>query len=121
MYLCFPPCPQHGAYLLIFFIFILTGEPLPLDYDSDCDPYDIVGREIKIKWSRNEFYGGRVSHYSPRSGRHHVRYDDGDERDHYLKERTYFFPPVATTRGGNGNGSGGEGEEEGRIASGARR
>ena len=67
------------------------GQNMPLNYDSDMDPMAVVGRCVKIKWTGNEHYTGRITHYSPRSGQHHVRYEDGDERDHVLSERQHVF------------------------------
>lgn len=72
------------------------GQNMPLDYDSDMDPMAVVGRQVKIKWSGGEEYSGMITHYSPRSGQHHVRYEDGDERDYVLSERQHQFldPPA---------------------------
>lgn len=67
------------------------GQNMPLNYDSDMDPMAVVGKCMKIKWSGNEHYMGMVSHYSPRSGKHHVRYEDGDERDYFLSERQHVI------------------------------
>jgi ubiquitin C-terminal hydrolase len=80
------------------------GQNLPLDYDSDMDPQEIVGRHIDIQWSGDEHYRGVVTHFSPRSGEHHVRYEDGDERDYRLQERQHIFidpsqPSFADTSG----------------------
>lgn len=72
------------------------GINMPLDYDSDMDPQAVVGRCVKIKWSGNESYLGRITHYSPRSGQHHVRYEDGDERDYVLSERQHVFVDQAS-------------------------
>lgn len=48
---------------------------------------------------------GVISHYSPRSGKHHIRYDDGDERDYVLRDKVYeFLEDDGQQRGGGGGG-----------------
>jgi hypothetical protein len=34
---------------------------------------------------------GMVSGFDPDTGRHHIRYDDNDERDYRLQEKIYQF------------------------------
>jgi hypothetical protein len=62
------------------------------------DPREIVGRRIQIQWGAQEWYPGVVSGFDPHTGLHHLRYDDGDERDYRLAEKTYVFViPTDTT------------------------
>ena len=70
---------------------LAQGDEPPFDYNSDTDPASIVGRKVSIKWLPSESYDGQISHYSPTSGKHHVKYNDGDERDYILADKQCTF------------------------------
>ena len=60
-------------------------------YDSDCDPQEIVGRRIKVKWAREKWYSGQVTRFDQDREQHLVVYDDGDEKWYRLSEKTFSF------------------------------
>jgi hypothetical protein len=49
-------------------------------------PDDIVGRHLRIKWAKGKFYPGTVASYNQETGKHQVRYADGDVKDTYLRK-----------------------------------
>ena len=55
--------------------------------------YHLVGRRISVRWKgrdgKPEFYEGEVRGYSSVTGKHHVQYDDGDERDYTLAQKCW--------------------------------
>ena len=74
---------------------LLQGKPITtsgsssLDYDSDDDPQSIVGKRIHIHWADKRVYSGRVSYYDPFVCKHHIIYDDGEEKDYSLFEKLF--------------------------------
>lgn len=49
------------------------------DYDSDDDPESIVGRNIRVKWTK-KYYQCKVIHYDKTKRKHYCKYEDGDRR-----------------------------------------
>jgi hypothetical protein len=47
-------------------------------------PDDIVGRHLRIKWAKGKFYPGTVASFNKETGKHQVRYADGDVKDYLL-------------------------------------
>ena len=48
---------------------------------SSSVPYQYgLGRRIAVRWSKNQYYNGTITHFDPITGRHTVTYDDGDIR-----------------------------------------
>jgi hypothetical protein len=47
-----------------------------------------VGRRLRVKWAKEKFYSGVISHYNETSGKHTVVYDDGDVREYDLQKKT---------------------------------
>lgn len=52
------------------------------------DPNSLIGRRLRILWSKGKLYPGRVIGYDSESGRHSVEYDDGDTKDYVLMRKT---------------------------------
>jgi hypothetical protein len=42
---------------------------------------------------------GRITAYDPDTGKHHVSYEDGDEKDYVMSERTWDFEVDGYERG----------------------
>jgi hypothetical protein len=51
-------------------------------------PDDIVGRRLRIKWAKGKFYPGTVASYNQETGKHQVRYADGDVKEYLLRQKT---------------------------------
>jgi hypothetical protein len=51
-------------------------------------PEDIVGRRLRIKWAKGKFYPGTVASYNQETGKHQVRYADGDVKEYLLRQKT---------------------------------
>ena len=59
-------------------------------YDSDCDPSEIVGQRVCVKWPVGQgWFEGVCDEYDKSTGRHHIRYDDGDQRWYFLAEKIF--------------------------------
>ncbi|VEU34891.1 unnamed protein product [Pseudo-nitzschia multistriata] len=48
----------------------------------------LVGKRLRIKWSKGKFYAGTVTRYDRPTGKHRVTYDDGDVKDYVLAKKT---------------------------------
>ena len=44
------------------------------------DPSGLVGRRVAILWSKGQKYEGEVTSWDAASKKHHVVYDDGDQK-----------------------------------------
>lgn len=51
-------------------------------------PKDLVGLPLRIKWAKAKFYPGTVASYNEETGKHQVRYADGDVREYNLRQKT---------------------------------
>jgi hypothetical protein len=51
-------------------------------------PHDVVGRHLRIKWAKGKFYPGTVASYNEDTGKHQVRYADGDVKEYTLRQKT---------------------------------
>jgi len=49
---------------------------------------DLVGRRLRIKWSKDRYFAGVITHYDDSNGKHTVLYDDGDVRTYTLSKKT---------------------------------
>lgn len=58
------------------------------DGRSPTHPLHLVGRRLRIKWSKGKFYSGIVTKYDTGSRKHQVLYDDGDVREYVLDKKT---------------------------------
>lgn len=51
-------------------------------------PEELVGRRLHVRWNKKKFYAGIVSAYDATTGKHTIRYDDGDVREYVLHKKT---------------------------------
>jgi hypothetical protein len=51
-------------------------------------PGDLVGRRLRVKWTKGKFYPGLIAGYNQETGKHQVRYNDGDVREYRLQQKT---------------------------------
>lgn len=51
-------------------------------------PKDLIGRRLKVKWAKNKFFEGTIHSYDAFTQKHRVVYDDGDEKEYILSEKT---------------------------------
>jgi hypothetical protein len=47
--------------------------------DDTITPESLVGRRIKVRWTKNEVYEGTIEGFDESTGKHQVTYDDGDK------------------------------------------
>ena len=52
------------------------------------DPTAIVGRRLRVRWAKGKFYAGMIVSYDNSSGKHRIKYDDGDEKEYILAKKT---------------------------------
>jgi hypothetical protein len=69
-------------------------------YDSDDEPEALVGLTLKVKWSGDKWYGGRVTEYAkevthPEAGKHRVEYEDGDKKWYQITEKNFQIVKAA--------------------------
>jgi len=50
-------------------------------------PEALVGKRLRIKWSKGKFYAGKITAYIEASGKHQVEYDDGEKREYKLHKK----------------------------------
>ena len=55
---------------------------------SKSDKHSLVGKRLRVRWSKGKFYSGIVESYDCANGKHRVKYDDGDIRDYILSKKT---------------------------------
>lgn len=48
----------------------------------------LVGRRVEVLWSKGKYYAGGVASFDPVTGKHTIRYDDGDVRAYNLSKKT---------------------------------
>lgn len=48
----------------------------------------LVGKRLRIKWSKGKSYEGSVTRYDASTGKHLVTYDDGDVKEYILAKKT---------------------------------
>lgn len=48
----------------------------------------LVGRRLRVRWSKGKFYSGIISKYDETTGKHTIEYDDGDIREYKLSKKT---------------------------------
>lgn len=51
-------------------------------------PEDLVGKRLRVRWAKGKFYPGKVAAYDEATGKHSVKYDDGDVRQYTLLKKT---------------------------------
>lgn len=90
----YPPHPSHPQPKMTREVYrnLLRGH-LPPDenYDSDSDPLTLIGRSIEIRWQGEQYWKGRVTAFYADTGKHHVAYDDGDQKEYILTEKNWRF------------------------------
>jgi hypothetical protein len=57
-----------------------------LTYDSDDEPEDLIGRRVSVRWSRGQWFVGKIAGYDSSTKSHTIYYDDGEVRRHKLQE-----------------------------------
>tara|TARA_B110001452_G_scaffold261587_1_gene260549 strand:- start:338 stop:568 length:231 start_codon:yes stop_codon:yes gene_type:complete len=56
-----------------------------MQYADDAGGDELIGARVKVYWAGDKkWYQGEVDQYDAASNRHHVGYDDGDEKWHCL-------------------------------------
>jgi hypothetical protein len=60
-------------------------------YDSDDDPEILVGKRVNVRWKGNKWYQGTVIQYIPKTGEHHICYDDGDKKVYNMSDKRFFI------------------------------
>lgn len=63
-------------------------EELRLQEVNWSDPESLVGRRLSVKWASDKYYNGVVASFDADSGKHQVRYDDGDVKHYRLQKKT---------------------------------
>ena len=54
-------------------------------------PEFLVGKRVRVQWSKGKYYAGIVSAYNHQTGQHEVQYDDGDVCLHQLRKKTIVW------------------------------
>ena len=49
---------------------------------------DVVGKRLSVRWAKGKSYPGIVKSFDPSTGKHRVRYDDGEEKEYNLAKKT---------------------------------
>ena len=67
-----------------------AGEGTPEWSFDEAEPSFFIGKTISVSWPKmSKWYDAKVVKYDAGSGKHHLVYDDGDERDTRLSERSF--------------------------------
>ena len=56
--------------------------------DWSAPPESLIGRALKVRWAKGTFYEGIVDNFDPTTGKHRVRYKDGDVKEYTLSKKT---------------------------------
>jgi hypothetical protein len=51
-------------------------------------PKTLVGRRLRVQWAKGKRYDGVVTSYNETTGKHQIRYDDGDVKEYVLRKKT---------------------------------
>ncbi|GAX15798.1 hypothetical protein FisN_3Lu243 [Fistulifera solaris] len=51
-------------------------------------PVTFVGRRLRVQWAKGKRYDGVVTSYNETTGKHQIRYDDGDVKEYVLWKKT---------------------------------
>jgi Ubiquitin carboxyl-terminal hydrolase len=65
--------------------------------DGGAEPTTWIGRRLRVQWSKGKFYVGTVSGYDRITGKHTVRYDDGDIRTYNLQKKNLEWIGTSTS------------------------
>jgi hypothetical protein len=57
----------------------------------ESNPESLVNKRVEILWAKGQRYGGYVSEYDASNGKHHVKYDDGDEKWYIMTSKTFWI------------------------------
>ena len=57
--------------------------------NKDKRPLILIGKRIKVKWSKGKYYTGTVTSFDRLTGKHCVSYDDGDIKEYILAKKTF--------------------------------
>jgi hypothetical protein len=49
---------------------------------------NLIGKRLRVKWAKGKFYAGTISSYDQSTGKHGVKYDDGDIKEYILAKKT---------------------------------
>lgn len=49
---------------------------------------NLIGRRLEIKWAKGKYYQGNIISYNTITGKHCVKYDDGDMKHYHLHKKT---------------------------------
>lgn len=94
--------PKKGTYTAVLLLYRRIDEdvvhPLLLDnlrteiaerlqQEMDAN-MSLVGKRLRVRWSKGKYYAGVVTSYEEGTGKHKVRYDDGDIKEYNLKKKT---------------------------------
>ena len=104
---------EHGSYvqasLLVFEstsveerVEPILNELLARIQETKFQQESLVGRRLEILWSKGKFYAGMVASFDPTTGRHTIRYDDGDVRAYTLAKKTIRWLDVSDRSKDNG-------------------
>jgi hypothetical protein len=66
--------------------------------ERSCDNAGWVGKRLQVQWAKGAWYSGVVVAFDPTTGRHTVRYDDGDVRTYQLRKKTMEWLPADVER-----------------------
>lgn len=58
----------------------------------------LVGRRLEILWNKGKFYTGIVASFDPITGKHTIKYDDGDVRAYNLAKKTIRWLDLSEER-----------------------
>ncbi|KAI9920087.1 hypothetical protein PsorP6_015734 [Peronosclerospora sorghi] len=59
-------------------------------YDSDDNPHRLVGKRVRVKWAKENWYEGIVQQFNEDTYEHFVAYDDGDKRSYHMSEKLFY-------------------------------
>ncbi|CAM9113487.1 unnamed protein product [Discosporangium mesarthrocarpum] len=69
---------------------LARGEDIPIPgYDSDDDPHLLVKKRIQVRWAGGHWYPGVVTDFDDVTGKHHVQYDDNDQRKYCMGTKNW--------------------------------
>lgn len=61
----------------------------PPSCDWIAAPTRLVGLRVSIQWSNSSFYSGKVTRYTPATGMHTIKYDDGEEKSYDMYHKSF--------------------------------
>ena len=49
---------------------------------------NLIGKRLKVKWAKGKLYAGTILSYDQSTGKHRVKYDDGEVKEYVLAKKT---------------------------------